>query len=127
MIASHVESAFITLACCDIWKPCFICKHRCRQMKADRCEAGVAASPAAFSGRAFSSLSERGSAPEKRSVLSRRRSDARRGDAARRGRGAPTLMRFLSSAARTRNEKAGSFSLSVNADRVPPNKGELSH
>ena len=50
MIAPHVESAFITRARCDIWKPCFICELRCRQMRADRRRAGVAASPGAVSG-----------------------------------------------------------------------------
>lgn len=48
-------------ACDDIWKACFIYKHSCRQMKADRCKSGVASSPQALSGCTFSSVSKAGS------------------------------------------------------------------
>lgn len=54
-------SQHMNTACDDIWKACFIYKHSCRQMKADRCKAGVASSPQAFSGCTFSSVSKTGS------------------------------------------------------------------
>lgn len=54
--SQHMSSAWD-----DIWKACFIYKHSCRQMKADRCKAGVASSPQALSGCTFSSVSKTGS------------------------------------------------------------------
>lgn len=54
-------SQHMNTACDDIWKACFIYKHSCRQMKADRCKAGVASLPQAFSGCTFSSVSKTGS------------------------------------------------------------------